>query len=67
MKPNLHHPENDWIPHSTRCRPVSADTLVRVQFGFAVSKHVYEAGKLNWAGINNETRIVAYKAVGVAQ
>jgi hypothetical protein len=66
-RPQLWHGEGqEWIPHCTRSRPVSSDTIVQVQFGFAVSKHDYEAGKLNWAGFNDETRIVAYRVVGAA-
>ena len=61
MKPNLHHPNRGWIPHtSTRC-PVPNGTIIRVQFGFGVSKHDHPAENLNWKGFNRETSIHAYK------
>jgi hypothetical protein len=64
-RPNLTTQE-DWIQHTSRRMPVDGETEVLPAFAWGVAKHPYLARQLNWAGFNDETRIVFYKIVRVA-
>ena len=67
-RPNLTtQADSDWRPHKGTTCPVDPETIVRVQFGFAVSKHTYAAKQLNWAGHNADTAITAYRVLEVPQ
>lgn len=62
-RPNLFHDEGEWISHNARRMPVHPETEIVPAFGFGVSKQTYLARQLNWAGFNDETRIVSYKII----